>query len=344
VVQDTPLTSADKAMLNPDVQRQMRNRRSWRPWFSWSTALIMTIVLIYELYQNKVYTGSIIETGKGGQAFNIMIGPAAPVLIHVGARFVPCMRETNYTTKNFPCLNATDLISPSGTTSDPNQICSLESWCGFNGFPNGVPNQWFRFITPIFIHGGVIHLLMNMVMQLSIGAQLERDMGPFRFTIIYLTSGIMGFIFGGNFAPRKQTSMGASGALFGLVGCLLVDLILNWRLIIKPRWELIKLLILVIISFGIGLLQWFDNFSHIGGFFTGILTGILFIPAIHFSRSHRIRIWIARAIALPLLVVILVFGILNFENNPDPGASCPWCKYFSCLPINGWCDAFNGDQ
>lgn len=108
--------------------------------------------------------------------------------------------------------------------------------------------------------------------QLRTGADLERDMGWWRISIIYMTSGIAGFIFGGNFAPllsRKclpiivfsvpflfflrgldanivqclllsLASMGASGAIFGLIGCLVLDLIQNWKLVVRPCWELSK--------------------------------------------------------------------------------------------------------
>ncbi|RUS26182.1 hypothetical protein BC938DRAFT_471124 [Jimgerdemannia flammicorona] len=119
-------------------------------------------------------------------------------------------------------------------------------------------------------------------------------------------------------------SMGCSGALFGLIGCLLVDLIQNWRLILKPWWELAKLVILTLISFAFGLLPWLDNFAHIGGFFTGMFAGILLIPAIHFSKAHRLGIWIARIISLPILVCIFYFGITNFYSGKDPAAVSVW--------------------
>lgn len=69
------------------------------------------------------------------------------------------------------------------------------------------------------------------------------------------------------------------------MACLLLDLIQSWRLIIEPWKELIKMLILIIFSLGIGLIPYIDNFAHIGGFITGLLTGLIFMPTIIFSKK-----------------------------------------------------------
>ncbi|RUS12991.1 hypothetical protein BC937DRAFT_86526 [Endogone sp. FLAS-F59071] len=170
----TPTDPRDKILLDPKVIEQIEGRRKWRPWFCWLTALAMTAVLAYEFARNKIVTGNIIELSP----INIMIGPSSTVLVGIGARFVPCMRATQTypPTAVYICPNMTDVAN--STTSS---TCDLEDVCLLTPFKNPlVPDQWYRFITPIFIHGGIIHLLMNMLVQLRLGAQLERDMGPFR--------------------------------------------------------------------------------------------------------------------------------------------------------------------
>lgn len=77
--------------------------------------------------------------------------------------------------------------------------------CGFGGFKDPlVPDQSFRFVTPIFIHAGIIHLLMNMLTQLRLGAQLERELGILRYAILYMAAGIWGFVFGALFGIESR--------------------------------------------------------------------------------------------------------------------------------------------
>ena len=81
-----------------------------------------------------------------------------------------------------------------------------------SGIPN--PNQWSRFITPIFFHGSVLHFLINMSLQMRTGFGMEQDFGSLRIGAIYIISGIGGNILGANFSPML-TSVGCSGSLFG---------------------------------------------------------------------------------------------------------------------------------
>jgi membrane associated rhomboid family serine protease len=121
------------------------------------------------------------------------------VLINLGARFVACIRT-------IPKYPPSQPIGPCYTGSTE---CSLEEICGFGGFKvPSVPDQSFRFVTPIFIHAGIIHLLMNMLTQLRLGAQLEKELGTLRYAVLYMAAGIWGFVFGALFGSpsrRKYT-------------------------------------------------------------------------------------------------------------------------------------------
>ncbi|KAF9949550.1 hypothetical protein BGZ72_008689 [Mortierella alpina] len=313
-----------KVLLDPKVQRQLNKRKVWRPWFIWIVSAVQIAVLVFEFVKGYQRTNQIVQTNP----FNPMIGPGTGTIIVVGARFVPCMRDTYLTNRTIKC--------PDNATLD----CTLSDICGFTPIASTgkAPDQWFRFITPIFLHGGIVHLLFNLMFQLRTGADLERDMGWWRIGIIYMTSGIAGFIFGGNFAPLLSPSMGASGAIFGLIGCLVLDLVQNWSLVVRPCWELSKLSLMILFSFAFGLLPFLDNFAHIGGFFAGILTGLVFMPVVYFSKRDKYIKLGLKVVALPLIILIIVLGLTNFYKGAN---NCSWCKYLSCLPINGWCDAFN---
>lgn len=93
-------------------------------------------------------------------------------------------------------------------------------------------SESWRFVVPIFLHVGIIHLLLNMVAQVTAAAQVEREMGELYiysssdklicigtipFLLTYLAGGIYGFVLGGNFSRTGIPSVGASGALFATV-------------------------------------------------------------------------------------------------------------------------------
>lgn len=98
---------------------------------------------------------------------------------------------------------------------------------------------------------------------------------------------------------------------------------------------------MILVSFAFGLLPFLDNFAHIGGFVGGILTGLVFMPVVYFSKRDRFIKLGLRFIALPLIIMVLALGLTNFYKGVN---NCSWCKYLSCLPINGWCDAFDTPQ
>lgn len=230
-----------------------------------------------------------------------MIGPSPYVQINMGARFVPCM-------KNVPGVQDSQQViywnCPNSTSTDPNDPsnrCTLSELCGFGGVPNPhpggslndrpEPNQWYRFIIPMFLHGGIIHIGFNMLMQMTMGADMERNIGWWRYGLVYLSSGIFGFVLGGNYAAQGITSTGASGSLFGIMALFLLDLLYTWRERRNPMVELIFMIVEVGISFALGLLPGLDNFSHIGGFIMGLAMGLCMMRSPNYIRE---RIGLAR--------------------------------------------------
>jgi membrane associated rhomboid family serine protease len=223
-----------------------------------------------------------------------MIGPSPYVLINMGARFTPCMHNINQTIANnvqsWPCPNTTSL--------DPGSLtCSLSELCGMGGVPDqsGVtdyrdrshePNQWWRFIVPIFLHAGIIHIGFNLLLQLTLGRDMEKEIGPLRFALVYFSAGIFGFVLGGNYAADGITSVGASGSLFGILALTLLDLFYTWSTRRSPVKDLIFILLDIAIAFVLGLLPGLDNFSHIGGFLMGLVLGICLL---HSPQSLRQR-------------------------------------------------------
>lgn len=291
--------------------------------------LAMIAVTIYELVLNAQTQGSPFSFKP---VVNPMLGPSSSELIFVGARFPPCMKyvEALPPSTNFGCLN--------NTANPATSICSLETLCNFGGFHGQNPNQWFRFITPIFLHAGLIHLLLNMLAQYLLSGQIEREMGSGGFLITYFAAGIFGNVLGGNFSLVGIPSVGASGAIFGTLAVTWVDLIAHWQFQYRPVRKLIFMTIELAIGIAIGFIPYVDNFAHLGGFLMGLLVGTVFYPIISVTKLHRTITWIFRLSAIPLAVILYVVLIRNFYTS-NPYAACPGCRYLSCIPmaLNNYC-------
>jgi membrane associated rhomboid family serine protease len=248
-------------------------------WVVYTLTLVQVIVFIAEIIKNAVLTKSPIEIHP---SFNPMIGPSPYVLINMGSRYQPCMHnmpgvQNESTSISWPCPNAT-------ATTGASVSCSLSDLCGNGGVPNPhvggsihdtpFPNQWWRFIVPIFLHAGIIHIGFNLLLQMTLGRDVERLIGSIRFFIVYFASGIFGFVLGGNFAATGIASCGCSGSLFGILAITLLDLLYTWNQRTGPIKDLLFILVDVAIAFVLGLLPGLDNFSHIGGFLMGLVLGV----------------------------------------------------------------------
>jgi len=136
----------------------------------------------------------------------------------------------------------------------------------------------WRLFTPAFLHGSPTHLLVNMLSLHSLGPVTEWTCGRQRFLAIYLGSAVAGNI--ASYFQDDLPSLGASGAIFGLSGALLVYFVRNRRLF-RGRGSniIIRLVLTVILNFGVGiLLPQIDEWGHLGGFLGGALLAYLLGP------------------------------------------------------------------
>ncbi|EGO05403.1 hypothetical protein SERLA73DRAFT_174545 [Serpula lacrymans var. lacrymans S7.3] len=294
------------------------------PFVVWALTIAMVGVFINELVVNSRAQGTPVSLKP---VVNPMLGPSESALINLGARFPPCMKIVQGVpeTMQMACLN--------DTANPPNQLCSLEDICGFGGFHNQTPNQWFRFITAIFLHAGFIHIILNMIAQLTVSAQIEREMGSAGFLITYFAAGIFGNVLGGNFSLVGAPSIGASGAIFGTVAVTWVDLFAHWKYQYRPVRKLVFMTIELILGIALGYIPYVDNFAHLGGLCMGLLVGTTLYPVISPTKRHKLVMWGFRLAAIPLAIVLFVVLIRNFYTS-DPYAACSGCRYLSCIPTS----------
>ena len=129
---------------------------------------------------------------------------------------------------------------------------------------------FLRLISSMFLHGDIIHLALNMYCLYILGPQLESFYGKIKYILIYFLSGIVGGLFTLIFISSDQVAIGASGAIFGLLGALLY-FGYHYRIYLGEvmRSQIIPLIVLnIFISFIFG----FNNIAHLGGLFGGYLT------------------------------------------------------------------------
>jgi len=129
--------------------------------------------------------------------------------------------------------------------------------------------EYYRLITGMFLHGSIMHLFFNMYALYVIGSQIENYFGRIKYLIIYIFSGVLGALFSMIF-NGSAVSIGASGAIFGLMGSLLY-FGYHYRVYLGNvlKTQLIPLIIFnLVLGF---ILSGVDNFAHIGGLIGGVL-------------------------------------------------------------------------
>ncbi|THG05501.1 hypothetical protein TEA_020384 [Camellia sinensis var. sinensis] len=213
-------------------------------------------------------------------------------------------------------------------------------------------HQAWRLITCIWVHAGIIHLLVNMLCLVFIGIRLEQQFGFVRIGIIYLLSGFGGSILSALFL-QKSISVGASGALFGLLGAMLSELITNWTIYTNKVAALLTLIVIVVINLGIGILPHVDNFAHIGGFVSGFFLGFILLLRPQYGWVTRrnlpveVRVkskykpyqYVLWSVSLILLVAGFAVGLVMLFRGVNANDHCHWCHYLSCVPTSKWkCD------
>ena len=147
--------------------------------------------------------------------------------------------------------------------------------------------QVYRFLTAMFLHAGIAHLLNNMLILLAAGQLIEDAFGRLRFSILYLLAGVGGGIASMWYSyesNRMYSSVGASGAIFGLIGALIFLVIAN-----RGAYNgigITRIIFAVGFSIYLGISSsGVDNAAHIGGLVTGfVLAAILYTLGKSFKK------------------------------------------------------------
>lgn len=203
-------------------------------------------------------------------------------------------------------------------------IVMLFKGAGFWHSPNGVQlawganfgpatqdGEWWRLGSAMFLHFGVVHLVLNVWSLWDAGQLVERMYGHLRFAAIYFISGLAGNLVSLVMQGNLAVSGGASGSIFGVYGALLTFL---WRerasiTSHEFRWLFWGALAFALATIALGfIVPGIDNSAHIGGFVFGILTSYCFSRTIA-TKPLSISTRLASASLIILACLILVINI-----------------------------------
>jgi len=171
-----------------------------------------------------------------------------------------------------------------------------------------VGHQWFRLVTAMYLHGSILHIGFNMWVLWDVGPVIEEVYGSARYLFLYTFCGIAGFVLS---AWRGNFSVGASGAILGLVGVMLA--ITTKRGGAAMQAQRSRLIFWIVIIFAQGLLPGLsiDNWAHAGGLVSGFLLGRLFAdrqpaPGGEVKRAYALG-WLAAAVIVASFASMMLF-------------------------------------
>lgn len=169
--------------------------------------------------------------------------------------------------------------------------------------------EWWRLGTAMFLHFGLLHLAVNMWALWDAGRLVERLYGSLRLAALYFASGLTGNLLSLIVQGDRAVSGGASGAIFGVYGALLVCLWYERRQVhpVEFRWLFGGAAVFSIATLGLGLIiPGIDNAAHVGGLTTGVLTGAVLVrPFSPESPKIGRGRWLAAGVYLFALIALM---------------------------------------
>jgi membrane associated rhomboid family serine protease len=240
------------------------------------------------------------------------VGWQCPECVHQGAK---TSRQIN----PFSSAGRTGVVGSTNPTPvviaiiAVNIICFVASGFGkpsvldrFGGLSHQVQqsNEYYRFVTSMFLHVSFFHIASNMVSLLIVGPAVEVMLGRSRFLALYLLAGLGGSIASYLFAPANSVGAGASGAIFGVMGAYVV-------LAHSRRQPLATVLALIAInlvfSFAIPGIDWRD---HLGGLVVGAVVALAYDYGTRLRQtSQMLALTIGSSVAVLAVLALLVKAV-----------------------------------
>lgn len=170
-------------------------------------------------------------------------------------------------------------------------------------------DQPWRFVTACFLHANLLHIVFNLWVLVDLAPTIEEVYGSARFLFLYIVTGIGGYVLSGFFG---HFSIGASGALVGLIGVLLAMTYRRQGAGMQQLRSQVYRWIIYLVLWGF-FFPGVDNMAHLGGGITGLILGRLMLDRQPATASERQRSYILGWSAA--IVVLLSFGLAIFGSH-----------------------------
>ena len=269
--------SGKPIILEPKFNSYAQRNGSKFPWIFGSLAIgvavFFLILLIPKLKDDVIQDASLQErTAKNGHSELLRY-----FLPRKGYYITPILINCNilaflllvFTGSGFISLNIQSLLN-----------------AGANYRPYTTNGQWWRLITSMFLHAGVMHLLANMYALLIVGILLEPVMGKNRFAVSYIITGILASVTS-LWWHTATVSVGASGAIFGLYGIFVALLLTKVFSKEISKAFLTATIIFILFNLLMGLSGGIDNAAHVGGLVSGFIIGLLYAPQLKQEQEDK---------------------------------------------------------
>ncbi len=173
--------------------------------------------------------------------------------------------------------------------------------------------QWWRLVTAMFLHAGLLHIGMNLWCLFDLGPAVESLFSTAKFIVLYLATGVAGFLLSLGWSPFG-VSIGASGAILGLIGVLIGASFHHGHLGKAYRGELARWVVYIFIF---GLFFRTDNAAHLGGLILGALLGYL-VPEGEPETRASDNVWNTLAV-LSVVIIAGSFVLMALQLNRPLG-------------------------
>lgn len=167
--------------------------------------------------------------------------------------------------------------------------------------------RWWTLITAIYLHGGILHILFNLLWIRQLGPMVEGLYGSARFILIFTISGVLGFIL--SYLTGTSLTVGASGSIFGLLGALIYYGRSRGGVFGEIIYPQILSWAVVLFLFGF-IFPSIDNFAHLGGFIGGYISGNLFGYQEKKAETVGHKTLAVISIVLTILAFVINFAVL----------------------------------